>query len=53
LEDYPEHVRAIGMISIENANLDYELADLFVNRLPNLTPDRRPILTPSGDGFWR
>ena len=24
LEDYPEHVRAIGMISIENANLEYD-----------------------------
>ena len=24
-----------------------------VNRLPNLTPDRRPILTPLSDGFWR
>jgi len=25
---------------------------LGVNRRSNLTPDRRPILTPSGDGFW-
>ena len=25
----------------------------IVNRRSNLTPDRRPILTPSGDGFWR
>src|SRR3954467_6712318 len=24
-----------------------------VNRLPNLTPDRRPILTLLNDGFWR
>jgi hypothetical protein len=24
-----------------------------VNRLPNLTPDRRPILTPLSDGLWR
>ena len=24
-----------------------------VNRRPNLTLDRPPILTPSGDGFWR
>ena len=24
-----------------------------VNRLPTLTLDRRPILTPSGDGFGR
>jgi hypothetical protein len=24
-----------------------------VNRLPNLTPDRLPILTPSADVFWR
>ena len=24
-----------------------------VKRLPNLTPDRRPILTPSGDVLWR
>jgi hypothetical protein len=24
-----------------------------VNRLPNLTPDRRPILTPLSDGFGR
>ncbi len=24
-----------------------------VNRRPNLTPDRRPILTPLSDGFWR
>ncbi len=24
---------------------------MAVNRRPNLTPDRRPILTPSGDGF--
>ena len=23
-----------------------------VNRLPNLTPYRRPILTPLSDGFW-
>jgi hypothetical protein len=27
--------------------------ELTVNRHPNLTLDRRPILTPSGDGFWR
>ncbi len=26
---------------------------VFVNRRPNLTLDRRPILTPSGDGFLR
>jgi hypothetical protein len=25
----------------------------FVNRRSNLTPYRRPILTPLGDGFWR
>ncbi len=24
-----------------------------VNRRPKLTPDRRPILTPLSDGFWR
>ena len=24
-----------------------------VNRRSNLTPDRRPILTPLGAGFWR
>ena len=24
-----------------------------VNRRPNLTPDRRPILTPCGHEFWR
>ena len=24
-----------------------------VNRRSNLTPHRRPILTPLGDGFWR
>ena len=29
LEQYPEHVRAIGMISIENANLEMSLADLL------------------------
>ena len=26
---------------------------LDVNRRSNLTPDRRPILTPSGGAFWR
>jgi hypothetical protein len=26
---------------------------LSVNRRPKLTPDRRPILTPLSDGFWR
>src|SRR5258708_37458914 len=26
---------------------------LNVNRRSNLTPHRRPILTPLGDGFWR
>ena len=25
----------------------------IVNRRSNVTPDRRPILTPSGDVFWR
>ena len=29
LEAYPDHVRAIGMISIENANLELWLADLM------------------------
>ena len=29
LERFPEHVRAIGMISIENANLELSLADLL------------------------
>ena len=42
--------------------LDYHPADPLtgkdggipvVNRLPNLTPDRRPILTLLNDGFWR
>ena len=26
---------------------------VFVNRHPTLTPHRRPILPPLGDGFWR
>jgi hypothetical protein len=26
---------------------------MIVNRLPNLTPDRRPILTPLSDGLGR
>jgi hypothetical protein len=29
LEDYPDHVKAIGMISIENANLENVMAALF------------------------
>lgn len=29
LENHPDYVRAIGMISIENGNLEYALADLF------------------------
>lgn len=29
LEDHPEYVRAIGMISVENANLEHSLATLF------------------------
>jgi hypothetical protein len=29
LEDYPDHVKAIGMISIENANLEFAMAGLF------------------------
>jgi hypothetical protein len=29
LEDHPEHVSAIGMVSIENANLELALADLL------------------------
>jgi ParB-like nuclease domain len=39
-----------------NAGWDREILAIElqgVNRLANLTPDRRPILTPSGDGFWR
>jgi DNA invertase Pin-like site-specific DNA recombinase len=32
---------------------DHGISGVSVNRLPNLTPDRRPILTPSGDVFWR
>jgi hypothetical protein len=47
LEDCPEHVRAIGMISIENANLEYELADLF-SRILQIHPrvGRAIYLTP-------
>jgi hypothetical protein len=33
LEDHPEYVRAIGMISIENANLEHSLASLFSEML--------------------
>ena len=33
LENHPEHVRAIGMISIENANLELSLADLLAATL--------------------
>jgi hypothetical protein len=33
LEEYPDHVRAIGMISIENANLESMLATLFSRML--------------------
>ena len=29
------------------------LLEWLVNRLPNLTPDRRPILTPFAGVFWR
>jgi hypothetical protein len=49
LEECPEHVRAIGMISIENANLflEYELADLFF-RILQIRPHvgRAIYLTP-------
>ena len=36
-------------------SLESDLApwELVVNRLPNLTPDRRPILTLLNDGFGR
>jgi hypothetical protein len=33
LENYPDYVRAIGMISIENANLEHALASLFSKML--------------------
>ena len=33
LEHYPEHVREIGMISIENGNLELALADLLAATL--------------------
>jgi len=33
LENYPQHTQAIGMISIENANLETALADLFARSL--------------------
>jgi hypothetical protein len=33
-------------------NRDTVLTEI-VNRLPNLTPDRRPILTPLSGVFWR
>jgi hypothetical protein len=29
LQDFPDHVHAIGMISIENGNLEYAMAALF------------------------
>ena len=33
LEQFPDHVRAIGMISIENGNLELALADLMATAL--------------------
>jgi hypothetical protein len=33
--------------------ISWSLLPLCVNRRSNLTPHRRPILTPSGAGFWR
>jgi len=47
----PEHVKA-RLCELANAVMEANEA-VGVNRRPNLTPDRRPILTPSGDGFWR
>lgn len=44
---HPEHVRAIGMISIENANLEHSLARLFATMLFISVPVGHAIyLTP-------
>ena len=47
----------MGQLKHEQEQLFYEfrLDEVVpgVNRLPNLTPDRRPILTPLSDGFGR
>jgi acetate kinase len=42
--DDPRAAEAVELFTFEVAN---------VNRRSNLTPYRRPILTPLGDGFWR
>jgi hypothetical protein len=47
LEKHPDHVRLIGMISIENANLEMELAALFARTLfIPLRVGRAVYLTP-------
>lgn len=47
LDDYPAHVRAIGMISIENANLELAMARLFSQvALISLRVARAVYLTP-------
>jgi len=45
----------IGSISYRYKRFTRQLNTDFwsVNRRPNLTLDRRPILTPCGDGLWR
>jgi hypothetical protein len=47
LELLPEYVRAIGMISIENANMEFALAGLFASviQVP-LSTGRAIYLTP-------
>ena len=37
----------------EHAGRGMWTGSYVVNRRSNLTPHRRPILTPLGDGFWR
>ena len=44
---------ATGQVVVRKSLRRSQMLAFFVNRRSNLTPYRRPILTPLIDGFWR
>ena len=46
-------IEELSAMSSARPKIDRARLLQLVNRRSNLTPHRRPILTPLGDGFWR
>jgi len=49
----PQSKKSVTSVALIRAYRKEADRQKFVNRLPNLTPHRLPILTPSCDGVWR